>query len=94
MSDEDVAFDDWEAEAEAVVEEVKNEPPPSAETELPKAEQAEEGPKEKAEVVDPRQALLARIAAYSALSGDKLEEYIECTPPTTQRPRLPAATPK
>jgi|JI10StandDraft_1071094.scaffolds.fasta_scaffold6967053_1 hypothetical protein len=30
--EEDGAFDDWEAEAEAVIEEVKNEPQQEAET--------------------------------------------------------------
>ncbi len=32
MNEEEGAFDDWEAEAEAVVEEAKNEPPQQAET--------------------------------------------------------------
>lgn len=79
MSDEEeIGFDDWEAEADVAIEESKVEEPAK---EQPQEEEVrpdvEEEKKEKVKVVDPHEALLSKIAHYKQLNDNTFDGLLE-----------------
>ena len=93
--EEEIAFDDWEAEADVAVEETKAEEnvqeEPKPEAEAPQQE-SEASKTEKAKVVDPHQVLLDKINTYKQLDENQFDVMLESKLTLTQMSRRTAIT--